>query len=105
MSERHLFPELRIRSKMREIMIKEASSCDLKELVAKFIPESIGKDIEKANSGHLPSSECFHPLSQDPKFDLGKKLKEALHGDYTAVDVGVKVDRPAVEEPTEIIGA
>ncbi|KAG5414161.1 hypothetical protein IGI04_001728 [Brassica rapa subsp. trilocularis] len=72
MSERHLFPELRIRSKMREIMIKEDSSCDLKELVA----------------------------NQDPKFDLGKKLKEALHGDYTAEDV----DMPA-DEPTEIIGA
>ncbi|CDY19040.1 BnaC01g20280D [Brassica napus] len=25
-------------------------------------------------------------------------------GDYTAEDVGVKVDRPAVEELTEIIG-
>lgn len=32
-----------------------------------------------------------------------------MHGDYTAEDVGVKVDRPAdetmAEEPTEIIGA
>ncbi|KAF3530034.1 hypothetical protein DY000_02038625 [Brassica cretica] len=62
---------------MREIMIKEASSCDLKELILKA-----------------------------PKFDLGKQLKEeALRGDYTAEDVGVKVDRPAVEEFTEIIGA
>lgn len=37
-----------IRKKMVEIMAREASSCDLKELVAKFIPEAIGKDIEKA---------------------------------------------------------
>lgn len=31
-----------IRKKMTEIMTREASSCDLKELVGKFIPESIG---------------------------------------------------------------
>jgi small subunit ribosomal protein S3Ae len=31
---------------MREIMVREAQSCDLKELVAKFIPEVIGKEIE-----------------------------------------------------------
>ncbi|KAK9849648.1 hypothetical protein WJX84_007899 [Apatococcus fuscideae] len=31
-----------IRKKMVEIMMREASSCDLKELVGKFIPEAIG---------------------------------------------------------------
>lgn len=31
-----------IRKKMVEIMGREASSCDLKELVGKFIPEAIG---------------------------------------------------------------
>lgn len=31
-----------IRKKMVEIMTREAASCDLKELVGKFIPESIG---------------------------------------------------------------
>jgi small subunit ribosomal protein S3Ae len=36
---------------MVEIMAREASSCDLKDLVAKFIPEAIGKDIEKACQG------------------------------------------------------
>ncbi|CAN6926840.1 unnamed protein product [Brassica oleracea] len=98
-----------IRSKMREIMIKEASSCDLKELVAKFIPESIGKDIEKATQGIYPLQNVFIrkvKILKAPKFDLGKLME--VHGDYTAEDVGVKVDRPAdevVEEPTEIIGA
>jgi small subunit ribosomal protein S3Ae len=33
---------------MVEIMVREATSCDLKDLVAKFIPEAIGKDIEKS---------------------------------------------------------
>ncbi|CAG7878334.1 unnamed protein product [Brassica rapa] len=99
-----------IRSKMREIMIKEASSCDLKELVAKFIPEAIGKDIEKATQGIYPLQNVFIrkvKILKAPKFDLGKLME--VHGDYTAEDVGVKVDRPAdetaAEEPTEIIGA
>jgi hypothetical protein len=42
-----------IRRKMMEIMAREASSCDLKDLVAKFIPEAIGKDIEKVGVGGL----------------------------------------------------
>ncbi len=33
-----------IRRKMREIIVREAQSCDLKELVAKFILEVIGKE-------------------------------------------------------------
>jgi hypothetical protein len=40
-----------IRKKMVDIMVREASSSDLKELVSKFIPEAIGKDIEKACQG------------------------------------------------------
>ena len=42
----HAFSTLQIRAirkKMVEIMQREASSCDLKELVGKFIPESIGE--------------------------------------------------------------
>ncbi len=39
---------IRVSVQMAEIMTREASSCDLKDLVAKFIPEAIGKDIEKA---------------------------------------------------------
>lgn len=34
-----------IRKKMVEIMTREASSCDLKELVGKFIPEAIGAPL------------------------------------------------------------
>jgi small subunit ribosomal protein S3Ae len=36
-----------IRKKMFEIIQKESVSCDLKELVQKFVPEVIGKEIEK----------------------------------------------------------
>ncbi len=40
-----------IRKKMVDIMYREASGVDLKDLVSKFIPEAIGKDIEKACQG------------------------------------------------------
>lgn len=44
-----------IRKKMFEIMQQEASTCDLKELVAKFIPEAIGSKIEAACQRTLSS--------------------------------------------------
>merc|ERR1719316_991527 len=37
-----------IRKKMTDIMTREAQACPLKRLVDKFIPEVIGKEIEKA---------------------------------------------------------
>ena len=37
-----------IRGKMVEIMRREAEGSELKELVQKFVPESIGREIEKA---------------------------------------------------------
>ncbi|VVA96494.1 unnamed protein product [Arabis nemorensis] len=99
-----------IRRKMRDIMIKEASSVDLKELVRKFIPEAIGSQIEKATSNIYPLHNVFIrkvKILKAPKFDLGKLME--VHGDYTAEDVGVKVDRPedeaVVEEPTVVIGS
>jgi len=43
-----------IRGKMTEIMRREAEGSELKELVAKFVPESIGREIEKATKvSHL----------------------------------------------------
>ncbi|KAB1218130.1 40S ribosomal protein S3a-1 [Morella rubra] len=84
---------VQIRRKMREIMINQASSCDLKELVRKFIPESIGKEIEKATSGIYPLQNVFI---------------RKVHGDYSD-DVGVKMERPAdetmAEVPAEPVGA
>ena len=44
--------------KMHEIMVNQAQSCDLKDLVLKFIPESIGKKIEKATSNIYPCRMC-----------------------------------------------
>ncbi|KMZ57395.1 40S ribosomal protein S3a [Zostera marina] len=98
-----------IRGRMREIMINQATSCDLKELVQKFIPEVIGKEIEKATSSIYPLQNVFIrkvKILKAPKFDLGKLME--VHGDYSD-DVGVKVDRPAedatMEPEAEIVGA
>ena len=63
---------------MVEIMRNQASSCDLKELVAKFIPESIGREIEKATSSIFPLQNVFIrkvKILKAPKFDLGKLME------------------------------
>ncbi|KAH8507487.1 hypothetical protein H0E87_009872 [Populus deltoides] len=98
-----------IRRKMREIMVNQASSCDLKDLVQKFIPEVIGKEIEKATAGIYPLQNVFIrkvKILKAPKFDLGKLME--VHGDYSQ-DIGVKIDRPAdetmAEGETEVVGA
>ncbi|KAJ8627012.1 hypothetical protein MRB53_020319 [Persea americana] len=98
-----------IRRKMREIMVNQATSCNLKELVAKFIPEVIGKEIEKATSSIYPLQNVFIrkvKILKAPKFDLGKLME--VHGDYSE-DLGVKLERPAeetvVEAENEVVGA
>jgi|GEM_PF-1334535 len=88
-----------IRKKMTDIMT-EASKCDLKGLVAKFLPETIGKEIEKACEGIFPMQNVHIrkvKVLKKPKFDLVKLME--LHAD-TGNDVGAKVDRadPAVKE-------
>lgn len=59
-------------------MVNQASSCDLKDLVAKFIPESIGKEIEKSTSSIFPLQNVFIrkvKILKAPKFDLGKLME------------------------------
>ncbi len=66
---------------MSEIMVREAQSCDLKELVAKFIPEVIGKEIEKATSGIYPLQNTYIrkvKILKAPKFDLTKLMEVSL---------------------------
>ena len=76
-------------------MTKEAASADLKELVLKFIPEVIGKEIEKVCAGIYPLQACAirkAKILKAPKFDLGKLME--VHGDYSE-EIGAKLDRPA----------
>ncbi|CAL5051258.1 unnamed protein product [Urochloa decumbens] len=72
-----------IRRKMVEIMANQASTCDLKELVSKFIPEVIGKEIEKATSSIFPLQNVFIrkvKILKAPKFDLGKLMEVIARG-------------------------
>lgn len=75
-----------IRKKMFEIMTREATSCDLKELVQKFVPEAIGREIEKAARSIYPLQNVYihkAKILKAPKFDLSKLLE--LHGETTDV--------------------
>lgn len=85
-----------IRGKMRDIMVREVSSCSLKELVQKFIPEAIGTMIEKECNGIFPLNHVFIrkvKLLQSPKFDP-QALRD-LHDKKDMPDIGVAVDEVA----------
>jgi len=83
-----------IRKKMSEIMIREASSCELKDLVLKFIPEVIGKEIEKACAGIFPIQNTHIrkvKILKAPKFDITKLME--VHGDYSGEEIGTPMER------------
>merc|ERR1711910_27271 len=85
------------------------SQHDMKEVVDKLIPDSIGKDIEKSCQGIYPLHDVMiHKVKvlKKPKFDVGKLME--LHGDggsSTAAKAapsgggGEKVDRADGYEP------
>ena len=88
-----------IRAKMVEIMRREAEGSELKELVQKFVPESIGREIEKAtkvsfNVAHriyCANSQGVYPLHnvyvrkakilKTPKLDFSKLLESTGEAD------------------------
>jgi small subunit ribosomal protein S3Ae len=84
-----------IRAKMAEIMTREAETSDLKELVAKFVPESIGKEIERVCHSIYPLQNVFVrkcKVLKAPRFDLNKLME--MHSDIAQVDeTGAKVER------------
>eukprot|EP00744_Colponema_vietnamica_P000025 GILI01000047.1.p1 GENE.GILI01000047.1~~GILI01000047.1.p1 ORF type:complete len:260 (+),score=113.62 GILI01000047.1:44-823(+) len=93
-----------IRKKMMDIMTAEATKCDLKELVLKFIPESIGKEIEKACRGIYPLQNVFIrkvKILKKPKFDVSKLLE--LHSETS--DEGAKMLRAESEAATNVLSA
>eukprot|EP01066_Platyproteum_vivax_P005937 Platyproteum_vivax@DN1811_c0_g1_i1.p1 len=72
----------KIRGKMVEVMKREVSTVPLREAVKKFIPESIGKEIEKQCRGIYPLENVFVrkvKIVKKPKTDLLKLME--LHGD------------------------
>lgn len=67
-----------IRKKMVDIVTKETVSCDIKELVQKLIPDSIGKEIEKATGGIFPMQNvCVRKVKilKAPKLDITKLME------------------------------
>merc|ERR1711915_600859 len=98
-----------IRKKMTDIMTREVSSNDLKEVVNKLIPDSIAKDIEKACQGIFPLHDvCIRKVKilRKPRFDIGKLMD--LHGEGSgtgaksgapAGEGGEKIERPDNYEP------
>lgn len=96
-----------IRKKMCEIIAKEVTTYELKEVVSKLIPDSIAKDIEKLCSYIYPLADVYIrkvKVVKKPKFDMGRLLD--LHGESgsgsgsAAVgESGQKIDRPDNYEP------
>jgi len=88
-----------IRKKMFDIMTKEATTVELKELVKKFIPNSIGLQIQNECQGIYPLANVFIrkvKILKAPKYDPFKLLE--LHGQSgkaAAEDHGAKVERTA----------
>ena len=82
-----------IRRKMIDVMDEEASKCDLKELVQKFIPEAISNEMLKACQGIFPLQNVYVrkcKVLKKPKFDLVKLMEMHQGGE----DVGSAVPRP-----------
>jgi len=71
-----------IRKKMSDIITREVSSGDLKELVNKLIPDSMSVDITKACQGIYPLHDVHIrkvKVMKRPRFDLHKLME--LHGE------------------------
>lgn len=88
----------RIRAKMVQVMSREASSSDLKQLFQKFVAESIGKQIEFECEGIYPLQNVYvvkAKILKKPKFDPYKLAD--LHAESAQKeDVGESVsDAPA----------
>ncbi|CAG5128345.1 unnamed protein product, partial [Candidula unifasciata] len=97
-----------IRKKMVEITTREVSTNDMKEVVNKLIPDSIGKDIEKVCQGIYPLHDVLvHNVKvlKKPKFDVGRLMELHREGGptttitKTTTESGEKVDRVEGYEP------
>merc|ERR1712060_388906 len=95
----------KIRRKMVEIMVNEAGKVQLRELVKKLIPESIGKEIEKQTQGIFPLKDVLVrkvKILKKPNFDISKLME--LHGDSGA-DAGVAMVVQEAEEAVNTLTA
>merc|ERR1712113_19073 len=95
----------KIRKKMTEIMTNEAGKVQLRELVKKLIPESIGKEIEKQTQGIFPLKDVLVrkvKILKKPRFDITRLME--LHGDG-GDDEGAALGRPENEDAKNMLSA
>jgi len=95
----------KIRRKMIDIINAEAGKVQLRELVKKLIPESIGKEIEKHTQGIYPLKDVLIrkvKILKKPKFDITKLME--LHQD-TGEDMGAEYGRPENEDAKNTLAA
>jgi len=93
-----------IRKKMFDIMAKTTSQADLKQVVAHFVNETMGKEMEKSCQGIFPIKDVYIrkvKVLRAPKYDPARLME--LHGDTSVeVEVGAKVDRLGEEKAAEM---
>jgi small subunit ribosomal protein S3Ae len=90
-----------IRKKMVDIMTREATTCELKDLVVKLIPEAVGKQIEKECQGIYPLQNVFVrkvKVLKSPKYDPAKLLE--IHGEGSAAPAPAAVATTTTSEDT-----
>merc|ERR1719278_2357303 len=96
-----------IRKKMIDVITREVSATDLKDVVNKLIPDSIARDVEKACQGIYPLHDVHIrkvKVIRRPRFDLNKLMD--MHGEgsgkaavTTDPNTGEAVERPEGYEP------
>jgi len=90
-----------IRKKMFDIITRECTSSDLKDLVQKFIPEAMGKSIERECHGIYPLQNVFIrkvKVLKTPKIDAGKIME--IHGEAAAAAPGEGESKDTADAPT-----
>merc|ERR1719230_1807314 len=92
--------------RMTTIMANEAGKVQLRDLVKKLIPESIGKEIAKQTQGIFPLKDVLIrkvKILKKPKFDITKLME--LHQDSGDHDAGAAFGRPENEEAQNTLTA
>ncbi|CAH8628674.1 unnamed protein product [Dicrocoelium dendriticum] len=93
----------RVRARLVETIQQEVSSCDLKEVVNKLIPDSIAQDARKAASWIFPQTDTIIrkvKVLKKPRLDIGRLMD--LHGESTGSAPGESVTRPEHYEPPRV---
>lgn len=94
-----------IRKRMFEVISREVSSCELKEVVAKLVSDSMSKEIEKVCHSIYPlQNVCIHKVKviKMPKYDVQKLLELHAESESLNEDTGSRIERAdeSFVEPT-----